>query len=182
MRHFSNWVIQYHRIIRLDLICPCMHLSALLRPANRGPGSKDRPWKIAGCGRRRPFNVLGSIAEFSEAAVRGKRLREQGNGPVDSAADPPTSGEMALLRVRGNQLKQSVRCRASRKYGIISRRRGRWTRPGEREVQDYEVEDVERRTELYTPLAAPGWRWRTADARSGKARAARPCLDALNPR
>ncbi|KAJ5404005.1 hypothetical protein N7509_003876 [Penicillium cosmopolitanum] len=41
-------------------------------------------------------------------------------------------------------------CRASRKYGIISVRRGRWSMPGEREVQLDEGEDVERRTELYT--------------------------------
>jgi hypothetical protein len=77
MRHFSNWLIQYHRI-RLELICPCMHLSALLRPATRGPESKDRPWRIPGRDRRRPLKVsgqyhhsfLGPIAEFPEAAVR----------------------------------------------------------------------------------------------------------------
>jgi hypothetical protein len=89
----------------------------------------------------------------------------QGNGPVDSAADAPAGapagGEGALLHVRGNQLKQGVWCRSIRKYGIISRQRDRWDRTGEREVQHDESEDVERRTKLYTQrcgmVGGGGW-------------------------
>ncbi|EPS29034.1 hypothetical protein PDE_03980 [Penicillium oxalicum 114-2] len=193
MRYFSNWIIQERRTIRFELICPCMQLSALLRLAKRGPESTDRLWENSILQPKREngpiqvsgqyhHSVLGSIAEFSEAAVRGKRLREQGDGPADRAAGAPAGGEGAMLRVRGNHLEQGVRCRVIRQYGIISRRRGDLARLGEREVQHDEGEDVGRRTELYTPSATAGWRWRTADARSGKTPAARPLLDVLNPR
>ncbi|KAJ5775792.1 uncharacterized protein N7511_000803 [Penicillium nucicola] len=160
-----------------------MHLAALLRLAKRGPESKDRLWEIACRGQRPPFKSAANtitvfefpIAEFSEAVVRGKGVREQvlvrsfcatasrrgigerrpangthGDGPADRDAGAPAGGEGALLRVRGNQLKQGVRCRVIRKYGIISRKPDRWDGAGERELQHDEREDVERRTELYT--------------------------------
>ncbi|KAJ5775542.1 uncharacterized protein N7511_000553 [Penicillium nucicola] len=83
----GNALQHAHRIIRFDLICPCMHLSALLRLAKSGPEAKDRLWRIACRGRRPLFN----------------RQKHQGNGLADRAAGAQAGGEKALLRDRAGK-------------------------------------------------------------------------------
>ncbi|KAJ5244921.1 hypothetical protein N7489_005017 [Penicillium chrysogenum] len=84
-----------HRIIRFDPTCPSMHRSALLRlvEIKRSPleNSRARPKASIQVSGQYHHGVLGSIAEFPEAAVRGK-IRKQGDGPVDSAGRSRFSG------------------------------------------------------------------------------------------
>ncbi|KAJ6038200.1 hypothetical protein N7499_003536 [Penicillium canescens] len=164
MRHFSNWTIVSHRQVWSDLSDTDQLCCALLKDVQNQrtalgdyQGAAGGVIQVSG---QYHHSIWSSDAEFSEAAVRGKRLREQRCRRFGRCSSLWRRGTAPCVR-QPAETGRPVPCDPGIRYHFTAARSlgpaGR-----ERKVAD-ESEDVERRTELYTCVGGASWRWREAE-------------------